>query len=313
MLISNGGYEFEFIDGFDGAGETPKLGYTHGVVVDSSDNVFVFNQSPNAVIKFDRHGAMQQTWGEEFQQGAHGMFLANEPDGEFLYLTDYVRNLVVKTTTGGQQQFALTVPDSTGLYRTLEQFKPTDVCTAPSGEVYVFDGYGKSFVHIFDHKGKYQSSFGGDSTKDDNLNCPHGGWVDTRKAVPELYVADRGHHRIAVFTLDGKFKREITDPRMTRPCNFYGFGDDLYISDLDARLLILNRDDKVVAVLGEDPEAPKQPGWPNIQSYIKPGKFSSPHALTVDSRGDVYVVEWINTGRIVKLVRRGTDTGTANA
>ena len=32
-----------------------------------------------------------------------------------------------------------------------------------------------------------------------------------------------------------------------------------------------------------------------------PDKFATPHALTVDSRGDFYVVEWVPYGRVRKF------------
>lgn len=303
MIISDGGYEFEFQDSFGTLHDNIKPGYTHGVTVDTSDNVYVFNQSQTAVLKFDRHGVFQETWGEEFRHGAHGMYMTYGPSGEFLYLTDYERHTVVKTTPKGNDQFHLDLPPRKDLYSGPSEYKPTDVCVAPSGDIYVFDGYGKSLIHVFDRKGKYLATLGGSDAGEGRLNCPHGGWIDTRKPIPELYVADRGNHRIVVMTLDGMFKREIKDRRMSRPCDFYAFGDELYVPDLDAKLLILNADDKIVAVLGEDADAPKQPGWPNIPDRVKPGTFIAPHAVTVDTRGDVYVAEWISTGRVVKLKR----------
>ena len=69
-------------------------------------------------------------------------------------------------------------------------------------------------------------------------------------------------------------------------------------------VVVMDANDKVVAVLGDNPEAPKTKGWPNIQSTLTNGKFNSCHACCVDSNGDAYVVEWISTGRIIKLVRK---------
>ncbi len=36
---------------------------------------------------------------------------------------------------------------------------------------------------------------------------------------------------------------------------------------------------------------------------MKPGRFNSPHGVDVDTDGNVYVVEWIVGGRIIKLER----------
>jgi len=37
---------------------------------------------------------------------------------------------------------------------------------------------------------------------------------------------------------------------------------------------------------------------------VQKGKFNSPHACRVDPKsGDLFVVEWISTGRVTKLKR----------
>jgi hypothetical protein len=66
---------------------------------------------------------------------------------------------------------------------------------------------------------------------------------------------------------------------------------------------IFDRNDKLIIHLGDNPEAPKTPGWPNVQDKLQQGKFNSPHSCCVDSRGDLYVAEWITTGRVTKLKR----------
>lgn len=303
MLIGAAPYRYDMID-FGKLPSSVHLGYTHGVVVDGDDNVYVFNQSERAVIQFDRHGNFQRSWGGEFSRGAHGMFLDREGPEEFFYLTDYDMPAVVKTTIHGAVQWQLGVPPRPDLYESSADFKPTDAAVSPDGDVYVFDGYGRSYVHVYDRRGKYLLSFGGRGSGEGQLNTPHAGWIDTRKAEPELYVADRGNNRIQVFTLEGKFKRIISGPEIKQPCDFYQFGDDLYVPDLQARLVVLDINDHVTAVLGDNPEAPKTPGWPDIPGKLSDGKFNSCHACCVDSRGDVYVVEWISTGRVLKLVRQ---------
>ena len=304
MLIGTAPYQFEVDNHFGHLPANMPLGYTHGVCVDLDDNVYVFNQSKTSVVIFDRQGNYQTSWGSEFEHGAHGMRLTDEDHHQFLYLTDYVKHEVVKTSLRGEIQYRLSVPPRPDIYADASEFKPTDICVAPTGNVYVMDGYGKPYVHIYDRHGKYLQSIGGPGNGDGQLNCPHGGWIDTRRPEAELYVADRGNNRIQVFTLDGKFKRIISDPRMLEPCSLYQYKDELWIPDLKAQILVLDKHDKVAAVLGSNPEAPKTPNWPNIQDHLQPGKFSSPHALCVDKWGDIYVVEWISTGRITKLTRK---------
>jgi hypothetical protein len=279
-----------------------SLGYTHGVVTDAKDNVYIFNQSEHALCVFDREGNFLKSWGGRFKDGAHGLFLGHEGNGiEQLFLIDYVRQEVCKTTLDGEIVLAIGMPPRADIYATPDKYKPTDVCTAPDGTIYLFDGYGQPWIHRHTAEGEYIDSFGGEGDAPGQLRCPHGGWIDTRKTEPELYVADRGNNRIQVFTLNGKHKRFIT-AEMKQPCCFYQFKNEMYVPDLLARVTILDIHDKPVAVLGDNPDAPKTPGWPNIQSHLQDGKFSSPHAACVDSHGDMYVVEWIDTGRVTKLV-----------
>jgi sugar lactone lactonase YvrE len=302
MKIGSGSHTYEWIE-FGKLPAGKKLGYTHGVVTDAKDNVYVHNQSEDAVCVFDPQGNFIKSWGKQFKDGAHGMFLSTEGGKEYLYFADYAAQKITKTTLDGAEIFTIGQPPRADIYDDPQKFKPTDVCVAPNGDFYVFDGYGQPWVHRYSADAKYKDSFGGDGTEPGKLKCPHGGWVDTRKAEPELYVADRGNNRIQVFTLDGKHKRFITD-EMKQPCCFFQFKDEMVIPDLQARVTILDKNDKPVAVLGDDPQAPKTEGWPNIQDKLKPGKFSSPHACCVDSKGDIYVVEWISTGRVTKLVRQ---------
>src|SRR5205085_9321477 len=75
-----------------------KLGYTHGVAVDSQNRIIVFNQSADAVLLLDSDGKLIKSWNHGFERGAHGLTLNKEADGEFLYLCDYELPRVCKTT-----------------------------------------------------------------------------------------------------------------------------------------------------------------------------------------------------------------------
>jgi hypothetical protein len=303
MILGSGAYRFEWIDNWPKLPATKAFGKTHGIVTDARDNVYIFHTGKDPLCVFDRQGNFLRSFGNEFVEGAHGLYLSKEDGGEFLWLIDYLKHAVVKTTLDGKEVLRLDPPNRPDLYKSHDDYKPTDVCVAPGGEIFVFDGYGKSWIHRYAKQGNYVDSFGGEGSEPGRVKCPHGGWVDTRDPRwPVLYVADRGNNRIQKFTLDGKHISFVT-AELRRPCCFFQFNDDMYIPDLDARVTIFDRNDKLITHLGDNPEAPKTPGWPNIQDKLAPGKFNSPHACCVDSRGDVYVAEWISTGRVTKLNR----------
>jgi hypothetical protein len=99
---------------------------------------------------------------------------------------------------------------------------------------------------------------------------------------------------------------------MITPSAFGPYGDFLVIAELNARLTIVAAHDRLVTYLGENHEVAKEPGWPNmLDSRGLPtrtdrnvtGKFNSPHGLTTDNDGNIYVSEWLIGGRYIKLAK----------
>jgi hypothetical protein len=220
-----------------------------------------------------------------------------------LYLADYARHKVYKTTLDGEVLWSMGAPELPQVYQTQDQFNPTDVCVAPNGDFYVCDGYGQPWIHQYKADRTYVRSWGGLGSEPGKLNCPHGVWVDTRSKEPVLLCADRGNNRIQIFSLDGQHLGFVTD-ELRMPCCFWQHGDEIVIPDLSARVTILDRNNKLIVHLGDDPGVWDRPGYPNIpHADRKPGKFISPHAVCVDANDDIYVVEWVSDGRITKLAR----------
>ncbi len=303
MRLGGASHIYEIVEGWGQLPQGIEFGYTHGVVVDSHDNVYVFNQSQDAVVVLDQDGQFLRSWGEEFKDGAHGIFLNREGKHEYLYLTDYVLPAVVKTTLHGQVVWRLGPPNLPAVYESRNQYKPTGVAVAPNGDVYVCDGYGQSVLHQYSSDAKWIRSWGSKGSRPGQMDCPHGVWVDTRGEAPVLLVADRANIRIQVFTLNGQHLGFLTE-ELRYPCSFYQFEDELYIPDLYGRVTIFDRENKLITHLGDNPGIWKRAGWPNIPHQDRrPGKFIAPHALCVDFNRDMYVVEWIPDGRLTKLRR----------
>jgi len=304
MIIGSGSHRYEVIDGWAKVPEGVVLGYTHGVVIDRQGRVIVHNQSKDAVAFFDKDGNFNHSWGEAFADGAHGLYLSEEGGDEYLYLSDNARHAVYKTTLDGAVLWERAAPNLPGVYVSPDQYTPTDAAVSPDGRVYIGDGYGKPYVHIYNTSGDYIKSFGGPGDGAGELNSPHGVWVDTRGAEPLLLVADRGNHRIQIFDLDGNHLSFVTDEQ-NMPCCFFQHGDEIVIPDLFGRVTILDNDNKLITHLGYNEGVWTWAGYPNIpHEKREPGKFISPHAVTVDDNGDIYVVEWVSDGRVTKLVKQ---------
>jgi DNA-binding beta-propeller fold protein YncE len=299
--MGNANYDYEVVAGWAKTPESHKLGYTHGIVTDGLDQVYVFHTGTPSIFKFDRDGNFLSAFGDRFGEGAHGFYLHLEETGEYLYVTDIARGLMVKMTLNGEEVMTIGVPDLPEVYDAERKYMPTDVAVGPNGDIYIADGYGQSWIHVYTSAGERKKSWGGKGSDPGRFDCPHGISVDLRSGVPEIYVADRGNHRIQVFTPEGEFKR-IIDKDMDLPCSFFFFEGKMYIPDLNSRVSIYDRNDRLCAHLGEDQQAYKQEGWPNLaKPYYRSDRFSSPHGVCVDSEGSIYVAEWIHDGRLTKL------------
>src|ERR1051326_4499303 len=166
-----------------------------------------------------------------------------------------------------------------------ELTNPTDVAVSANGDIYIVDGYGNQKVHRFDKNFKLVKTIGGRGKDHGLFNMCHGVWINTLRKEPEVYIADRHNDRIEVFSLELEYKRTV-DPKkgddgVRTPCCFYQHDGHLYVPELGARVSIYDAEDKVVARMGDGKGAEKE-----IQKH--PDKFATPHALTVDSKGDLY-------------------------
>jgi NHL repeat-containing protein len=298
-----------------------NYGFGCALVVDSKDRIWVTSRSPNAcVVIFDSAGKILETWTKDIKDRvgydpnqyaatAHGLYWSKEGDHEFLYWTENVDApkgkprigaRVYKTDLNGKILFQIgNVDKETETSRKFEFTNPTDVAVAANGDIYVVDGYGNQKLHRFDKNFKHLSVTGGRGKLHGEFNTCHGVWVNTLKKEPELYIADRHNDRVEVFSLDLAYKRTVGGVR--NPCCFYQFNGQLYIPDLAARVTILDENDKVVAQLGDGLALRDKKEDPAKH----PEAFFFPHALTVDSKGNLYVIEWLPNGRPRKLAPAG--------
>ena len=305
MQVGSGAHTYEWIENWAKVPADNPLGPVHGLAVDSKDRVYVHNRSKAAVAVFDREGNHLTGWGASFERGAEGIKVVREGGEEYLYLADPARHLVCKTRLDGAMQWWMGRPRRPDIYRAEADFGPTDVAVAPRGDFFVADGRGKSWIHQYDRDCKYVRSFGGPFAAEPGRTTePHGLWVDTRGGKnPELYVADRGNNRLAVFAMDGKHRRNVTEG-LNQPTAIAVAGDALIVADASGRVIVLDAGDQVVAVLGANGEASHEAEPSEQQGTPAPGRFAAPVAVAADSHGDLYVAESGDAGRIVKLRRQ---------
>lgn len=311
LILGSGDHQYEAIHDW---GELPpriKYGNTHGVVEDSQGRLFIHHtvgkdsESADSMVIFDDKGKFVKSWGKEFAGGAHGLHLRKEGSQEFLYLCDTKRNIVVKTTLDGEEVFTIGYPEQSEAYKPgadgkKPNYKPTNLAIAPNGDLYVGDGYGSSFVNVYNSKGEYKFTFGGKGQAPGKMDTPHGIMIDTRGKTPIVLVADRTNRRLQTFDLEGKHLGFSGGVNL--PCHFHERKGELVVPDLAARVSVLDRNNRVVANLGDDS---LRNTWgadrKEMRDKFVPGKFICPHGACFDHLGNIFVVEWVEVGRVTKL------------
>jgi|SRR5579859_2198883 len=191
-------------------------------------------------------------------------------------------------------------------------WSPTAVAVVEeSGDIWVADGYGKSLVHRFHSSGRHLQTLSGEEGAG-RFNCPHGVLVVPKRHGAEVYISDRANARIQVYDLAGNYRRVVGEGIVVTPTDMAIAGDELALTDFtQARVTILDANDQLIEHVGANPDAPKRDGWPNardaagnlVRPPLETGKFNSPHTLTSDGDGNLYVTEWLLGGRLSKLHR----------
>jgi len=314
-ILGLGEHQYEAIHDWGELPRTIKYGNTHGVCEDSQGNIYVHHtvhassESLDTMVVFDHKGKFVRSWGRQFKGGAHGLTIRKEGSEEFLYLCDFQHGIVTKRTLKGEEVFTLGYPAESEAYKPKDKasavvYRPTNVAIAPNGDIYVGDGYGSSFINQYNQKAEFIRTFGEPGKGDDQLDCPHGLWVDTRGETPLLVVTDRGNNRLQRFTLGGKHVDSILGTSKM-PCYLHERDGNVVIADLLSKVIILDRKNSVVASLGDGEYS--NADWSTVRNQapgtFAPGRFVCPHGAFFDHEGNIFVVEWVEAGRVTKLKR----------
>ena len=335
IILGEGDHQYECIHDW---GELPaniKYGNTHSVVEDAQGHIYIHHtvhetsQSPDSVVVFDEKGKFVRSFGPMFKGGAHGMHYSKEGRNEFLYFCDERHGLVTKRTLKGEEVWTMGYPQEAKQYekgpgKAGLNYRPTNIAIASNGDFWVVDGYGSYFAFHYTIKNSFPvlvNTFGGRPPQPpptpgappaapgarppapiEQMNNPHGVWLDTRDAAkPVLLVADRGNRRIVRYGLDDK-PIDVIDGTLL-PCHFHQRGDVLVVPDLQSRVTLYGKDNKVIAHLGDGQYAGKQNQLrvSTDRSQFEPGKFITPHGAWFDHAGNIFVAEWVEIGRVTKL------------
>lgn len=279
------------------------LGSTHGsVVVDKAGHIFT--STKQGVFVFTPDGTFVKSYLGPDYSNIHDMEVRFEGDDEFIYAARNENAEAIKfKAKDGEIVLNIPFPPESGLDGA--DYKPTAITISQSGDIYVADGYGSSLIFKFDSGGKYISHFGEKGHELKQFNVCHGMTLDTRYKPNRLLICDRNHKpkgRLLHYTLDGEFMGVVISG-LGMPTAVDIQGDYVSVPDLHGRLVILDKSNTIISVLGNNPDKKTRANFNVLQKDWIEGVFSGTHGACWDKDGNLYVQAWNVSGRLMKLVR----------
>ncbi|NQV24380.1 MAG: twin-arginine translocation signal domain-containing protein [Rhodopirellula sp.] len=322
-ILGKGDYRYEVTHAWPQLPDRYTWQTTHNVAVDKAGNLYVIHEGNAAltdhpsIFVFDSEGKFVRAFGSQFQGGGHGIEVRAEGSEEFLYVCAYQQvKSFAKLTLQGETVWQKYAPMESGVYAEGEasnpqkiwgrdRFLPTNFAFLDDGGFLLADGYGSFYIHRYDKDANWVSKFGGPGNGEGTFATPHGIWIDRRPGVEErVVVCDRAHNTLQILKLDGTYIETLTGYGL--PANVDSYQDLLLVPELHARVTLLNSKNEVVAQLGDDAARIKSgKGIRNDSSKWIDGRFVHPHDACFGHDGDIFVAEWVSTGRVSKLKRLG--------
>ncbi len=322
-IVGQGDYRYEVHHDWPQLPDRFHWQTTHNVAIDRAGFLYVIHEGRAeltehpSIFVFDPEGRYVRSFGQQFQGGGHGIEVREEDGQEFLYVCAYQQvKSFAKLDLKGEVVWQRRAPVQSGVYAAEEasnprrvwgrdRFMPTNFAFLPNGDFLLADGYGSFYIHHYDKEGNWKSCFGGPGQGSGTFNTPHGLWVDKRPGrAAQLVVTDRAHNTLQYLTLDGQYVETLEGYGL--PANIDTYQDLMVVPELVARITLLDGKNRVVARLGDDVERIRGDAKHTIRSHPeqwKPGRFVHPHDACFDAEGNIFVAEWVSTGRVSKLVR----------
>lgn len=251
--------------------------------------VLLTNDVRNNIITYTKGGELASRREDRFP-AAHALEF-DERGGERLWITDHQLSVISLLTPDGREEKRLNPDALSAKYPDPTKYHATNVAVMADGDFYISDGYGSHYIHHFDPSWKYISTFGGAGTGPEHLKQPHAIWLDNRQGRNELLVCDRGNALLKWFSSKGELLRTVAVPG-SQPSNIAAMANGhIAIASLNAMILILDKANTVVSVIGGDAPVYQD----GVLQKLAPSAntpFIHPHDVYVDTAGAIYVAQW---------------------
>lgn len=320
-LIGEGDYQYKTDHTFCQLPDKYTWQTTHNVAVDSSNNLYVIHEGRGnqkdhpSIFVFDPQGKFVRAFGSQFQGGGHGIEIRKEGSEEFLYVAAYqgIKSFA-KMTLDGHIVWYKKAPMESGVYADGEDtstqatwnrkgFLPTNFAFLDDGGFLLADGYGSYYIHQFDKDANWVRCFAGAGKEDGKFNLSHGLWVDDREGREKsVVVTDRSRDQVQILDMDGKHLETMKDFGL--PANVDIYENIMMIPELKGRVTLLDETNKIVARLGDGRQRLDEvKDLRNKPDQWTDGQFVHPHDACFDAAGNIFVAEWVHSGRVSKLTK----------
>ena len=293
-----------------------QIGNSHGeIAVDSAGLIYVSVQEKDAGLQvYGADGKFLKAL--KLPNSLHGFVIRKTDEGEFIFATVLNEQRWLKCKLDGTIVMEIKPDDFPAAQGKTKDgknaLKLTSCDVAPNGDIYIVDGYGKSWIFQFDKAGKFKQVFGGPTQKvnEKAFANTHKVFVDTRFSPARLLCLDRGNNRMFHLDLDGKNPQMIADKGLRNPSSASFHGDLMCVAEIAGRVSVWNKDGQMVAALGVNDNTgangtKKETNTPAVKpADWREGVVTSPHGITFDNDGNILETEWNQFGRVLRWNRK---------
>jgi streptogramin lyase len=297
-------------DGWAKLPDGRKWGATGAVDIDRDGYIWVFERCGGAtcagsnvapIVKLEPSGKYLKSFGAGMFVQPHGIHVDRDSN---VWVTDAQGkdgkgHVVVKFNPDGKVLLTLGkagVPgDGNDTFNA-----PSDVITAPNGDIFVADGHGgetNARIVKFSRDGKFIKTWGKKGAGPGEFNTPHGLAMDSQG---RLFVADRTNSRIQIFDQDGKLLEEWK--QFGRPSGIYIDANDvLYVIDHQSNAKV-NPGFKRGVRIGSARDGSVKSFIPGLG--VDPETYMAGEGVVADAAGNVYWAETTGGMTVRKFVRK---------